>query len=67
MLISLLISDDVKFSIKRLASVKSAGNDEFDKCATEIIAPFLCRLFNNILTTGMFPVHGLKVSSVLYI
>ena len=51
--------DDVKCSIKRLASGKSAGNDglnaEYYKCTTEIIAPFLCRLFNNILTTGIVP------------
>ena len=43
-----------------MAYGKSAGNDgllnvEFYKCTTEIIVPFLCRLFKNILTTGKFP------------
>ena len=51
--------DDVKCSIKTLAYGKSAGNDglnaEFYKCTTEIFPPFLCRLFNNILTTGIVP------------
>ena len=55
MLISLLVM--LKFQLKDWHLGKSAGNDglnKFYKCTTEI-APFLCRLFNNILTTGMFP------------
>lgn len=51
--------DAVKISIDKPASGKSAGNDglnaEFYKSTINFIAPILCRLFNKVLSTGVFP------------
>ena len=50
---------EIKKHIKLLKNNKSAGSDmildEMIKCGSNILSPVLCKLFNIVLNTGIFP------------
>ena len=51
--------EEVSNAIKSLKSNKAPGNDdllnEYFICASDILSPFLCELFNTVFNAGVFP------------